>query len=79
MILRPYNAGGVVSFATCMRLSTATFMSDCVYMCAALAVDLSLRGKEKSRVQCCADVVCVQIVNGSTLNGTNTTPVAKTR
>ncbi len=68
-----------MSFAMCMRMSTATFMSHCVYMCAALAAGLTLRDKEMSSVQCCAGVACVQIVNGSTHNGTKTKPVAKTR
>jgi hypothetical protein len=79
VILRPYNAGGVVSFAMCMRLSAAACMADCVYMFVAKAVELTLRDKEKSSVQCCADVVCVQALNGSTHNGTKPTPVAKTR
>ncbi len=74
IVLAPYNAGGLVSFAVCMRSSTATFMSHCVYMCVALAVGLTLRDKEKSSVQCCADV-CVQALNGSTHNGTKTNPV----
>ncbi len=79
VISRPCNAGGIVSFAMCMRFSAATVMYHYVYMCVALAFELILRDKEKSRVQCCADVVCVQPLNGSTHNGTKTNPVAKTR
>jgi hypothetical protein len=30
---RPYRAICVVSFAMCMRLSTATYMSDCISVC----------------------------------------------
>jgi hypothetical protein len=36
---RAYNTICVVSFATCMRLSAATFMSDCVFMCVRLLCD----------------------------------------
>ncbi len=79
VISRPYNSGGVFSFAKCMRLPASTFTSHCVYMCVAKAVGLTLRDKEKSRVQCCTGVVCVQALNGSTHNGTKTKPVAKTR
>jgi hypothetical protein len=42
---------GVVSFAMCMRLSAATFMSDYVDICVAKAVELMLRDKEKNSVQ----------------------------
>ena len=61
----------------CLRMYFRSFST--VHMCVTITIKLTLRDKWKSSVQCCADVVCVQVLNGSTHNGTTTKPVAKTR
>ena len=57
----------------CQQLHSCLTM----YACVAKAVELTLRDKGKSSVLCCADVACVQIVNGSTHNGTKHIPWPK--
>jgi hypothetical protein len=62
----------------CNRESNVKWIG-CLTVCTCLAktIDLTLRGKEKSSAQCCADAVCVQARNGSAENGTKTNPLAK--
>jgi hypothetical protein len=53
IVLAPYDAGGLVSFAVCMRLSKATFMSHCAYVCdKGCWTDVEGQGEEQCAVLC---------------------------